>query len=59
MSLLSPIKDHHSERQLFISRVILSSIVSIVLLGIVTVTLAAGFIHAGQCIVPRGEAYPH
>jgi H+/Cl- antiporter ClcA len=30
----------------------------IVLLGIVTGTLAAGFIHAVQWIVPRGEAYP-
>jgi penicillin-binding protein 2 len=39
VSLLAPIKDHHSERQLFISRVILSSIVSIVLLGIVVARL--------------------
>jgi len=33
--LLSPIKDHHSERRLFISRAILSAIVSILLLGLV------------------------
>ncbi len=33
MGLLSPIKDHHSERRLFIGRVILSSAISIVLLG--------------------------
>jgi penicillin-binding protein 2 len=39
VSLLSPIKDHHSERQLFISRVILSSVVSILLLGIVIARL--------------------
>ena len=39
MRLLSPIKDHHSERRLFIGRAILSSIVSIVLLGIVIARL--------------------
>jgi penicillin-binding protein 2 len=37
--LLSPIKDHHSERRLFIGRAILSSVVSIVLLGIVIARL--------------------
>jgi len=35
MSLLSPIKDHHSERQLFIGRVILSIVVGTIALGIV------------------------
>ena len=39
MSLLAPIKDHHSERQLFISRVILSSIVALLLLGMVVARL--------------------
>ena len=39
MDLLSPIKDHHSERRLFIGRVILSSVVSIILLGIVVARL--------------------
>ena len=39
MSLLAPIKDHHSERQLFISRVILSSIVAMLLLGMVIARL--------------------
>ena len=39
MDLLSPIKDHHSERRLFIGRVILSSIVSVILLGIVVARL--------------------
>jgi len=39
MGLLSPIKDHHSERRLFIGRVILSAIVSIMLLGIVVARL--------------------
>lgn len=35
MQLLSPIKDHHSERRLFIARVIFASTVAIVLLGLV------------------------
>lgn len=35
MRLLSPIKDHHSERRLFIARVLFSAIAAIVLLGIV------------------------
>lgn len=39
MSILSPIKDHHSERRLFIGRVILSAIISIVLLGLVIARL--------------------
>lgn len=33
MGLLSPIKDHHSERRLFVGRVIISAIVSVLLLG--------------------------
>ncbi len=33
MDLLSPIKDHHSERRLFVGRVIISAIVSVLLLG--------------------------
>ncbi|MDJ0701114.1 MAG: penicillin-binding protein 2 [Woeseiaceae bacterium] len=39
MSLLSPIKDHHSERRLFIGRVVLSAIVGVVALGIVIARL--------------------
>ena len=39
MNLLSPIKDHHSERRLFIGRVILASVVSVILLGIVIARL--------------------
>ncbi len=35
MSLIAPIKDHHSEKQLFVARVILASVISIILLGIV------------------------
>ena len=35
MSLLSPIRDHHSERRLFIGRVLLSSVVGVALLGAV------------------------
>jgi len=37
--LLSPIKDHHSERRLFVGRVILSSVVAAILLGIVIARL--------------------
>ncbi len=37
--LLSPIKDVHSERRLFISRVILSSVVSVLLVGFVVARL--------------------
>lgn len=39
MGLFAPIKDHHSETQLFVGRVILSSIIGIILLGIVVVRL--------------------
>lgn len=39
MRLLSPIKDHHSERRLFIGRVVIASVVSFVLLGLVTARL--------------------
>ncbi|MDH3747125.1 MAG: penicillin-binding protein 2 [Gammaproteobacteria bacterium] len=39
MDLLSPIKDHHSERRLFITRVIFSSIVAITLLAFVVARL--------------------
>ena len=39
MDLLSPIKDHHSERRLFIARVILTSAVSVLLLGTVVARL--------------------
>jgi penicillin-binding protein 2 len=39
MDLLSPIKDHHSERRLFIGRVILTSFVSLVLLSVVIARL--------------------
>ncbi len=39
MDLLSPIKDHHSERRVFIARVILTGIVGILLLGLVIIRL--------------------
>ena len=39
MRLLSPIKDHHSERRLFIRRAILASVVSVILLGLVIARL--------------------
>ncbi len=39
MSLLSPIKDHHSERRLFIGRAILASVISVMLLGVVIARL--------------------
>jgi len=39
MGLLSPIKDHYSERRLFIGRIILSTVVSILLLGVVIARL--------------------
>lgn len=39
MSLFAPIKDHHSEQRLFVSRVILSSVISFVLLGLVIARL--------------------
>ncbi len=39
MDLLSPIKDHHSERRLFIARVILSVVFVLLLLGIVVARL--------------------
>jgi penicillin-binding protein 2 len=39
LDLLSPIKDHHSERRVFIARVILTGIVGILLLGLVIIRL--------------------
>jgi penicillin-binding protein 2 len=39
MDLLTPIKDHHSERRLFVARVVLTSIVAILLLGLVVARL--------------------
>lgn len=39
MDLLSPIKDHHSERRLFIGRVVLISTIAILLLGAVVARL--------------------
>jgi penicillin-binding protein 2 len=39
VALLSPIKDHHSERRLFVRRVIASAVVAILLLGVVIARL--------------------
>jgi penicillin-binding protein 2 len=39
VDLLSPIKDHHSERRLFIGRVVLASVVSVLMLGLVIARL--------------------
>ena len=39
MGLLSPIKDHHAERRLFLSRVILAAVVSLLLMGVVVARL--------------------
>ncbi len=39
MILLSPIKDHYSERRLFIGRAIIASVVSVMLLGLVVARL--------------------
>jgi len=39
VDLLSPIKDHHSERRLFIARVVFASIIGFLLLGIVVARL--------------------
>ena len=39
MSLIAPIKDHYSEKRLFVGRVILASAISIILLGIVVARL--------------------
>ena len=39
MDLLSPIKDHHSERRLFIARILLASMIALLLLSIVVARL--------------------
>jgi len=39
VDLLSPIKDHHSERRLFIARVVFASVIGFLLLGIVIARL--------------------
>ena len=39
MSLIAPIKDHHSETQMFIGRIILSAVVGLILTGIVVARL--------------------
>ena len=38
-SLLSPIKDHHSERRMFLGRVIFASVIAVILLGLVIARL--------------------
>jgi penicillin-binding protein 2 len=39
MRLIAPIKDHHSEKQLFVARVILSAVLAILMLGVVVTRL--------------------
>lgn len=39
MALTAPIKDHHSERQMFLSRVLLAAAIGILLLGVVVARL--------------------
>lgn len=39
MSLFAPIKDHHSEKRLFVGRVVLSSVFAVILLGTVVARL--------------------
>ena len=39
MSLIAPIKDHHSEKRLFVSRIILAAVISVLLLGVVVARL--------------------
>ncbi len=39
MSLIAPIKDHHSEKRLFVSRIILAVVISVLLLGVVVARL--------------------
>ncbi len=39
MALLSPIKDHHSERRIFVARVVLCSVISVMMLGVVIARL--------------------
>ena len=39
MALIAPIKDHHSERRLFLTRVIISSVFAFVFIGIVVARL--------------------
>ena len=39
MSLFAPIKDHHSESQMFAARVVLCSVISVLLLGVVVARL--------------------
>ncbi|MGI9234273.1 MAG: penicillin-binding protein 2, partial [Woeseiaceae bacterium] len=39
MSLLSPIKDHHTERRLFVRRILLAAAISVLLVGVVVARL--------------------
>lgn len=39
MSLIAPIKDHYSERRLFVSRVILSAVIAVILSGLIVARL--------------------
>ena len=39
MGLLSPIKDHHSERRLFLRRIVTSAVIAVMLLGVVIARL--------------------
>jgi len=55
MDLLSPIKDHHSERRMFITRVAVTSVISFVLLGIVIARLVQLQVYGYEDFAARSQ----
>ncbi len=55
MDLLSPIKDHHSERRMFIARVAVTSVISFVLLGIVIARLVQLQVYGYEDFAARSQ----
>ncbi len=58
MDLLSPIKDHHSERRLFIGRVAMTSTIGLLLLGAVVARLVQLQVFDHETFAEQSEAVP-
>ena len=55
MSLIAPIKDHHSEQRMFASRIILSAVISVFLLGIVVARLVQLQVHDFELFAEKSQ----
>ncbi len=55
MNLIAPIKDHHSEQRMFASRIILSAVISVFLLGIVVARLVQLQVHDFELFAEKSQ----